>query len=993
MAFVLVQHLDPQHESMLTEIVARTTAMSVKEAEDGMVLDANQVFVIPPDATLTINGGALNVSKPAPPRDRRRPIDSFFLSLAEDQGENAVCIILSGFGSDGTLGLTAIKESGGLTLTQAEFDHMAMSGMPSSATATGMVDYVLPVEQMPATLISYQKHLNAVETRKDADGTRQDATGYLPVIFTLVRDRLGHDFSGYKQNTVIRRIQRRMQVLQIDNIPAYVERLRQDPEQIDLLFRDLLIGVTQFFRDPAAFAALADKVIPKLLAGKSADDQVRVWVSGCATGEEAYSIAILLHEALSARDRNPKIVIFGTDIDDRAVTAARAGNYRKSMMRGLSPQRLARWFVGNGDFYHPIPQIRESCVFSVHNIVKDPPFSKLDLISCRNLLIYLDAGLQNRLVPLFHYALVPGGTLLLGPSEIVDREGEFFAVLDRQNRLFTRRDRASPLPVFPISGARGRSTRSATVAPRGNIRRLLERYAPAYVVIDEHRDVVQFSEQIGKYLGPAPGKASLNLLALARREMRPALRSAMRDAVSGRRRVVRDNVPLHAEDGDRVITVIVEPIPGPLAADNVYLVAFQELERGAEAGEDVHPIGDRPAIADGQHQADSVIESRLRAAIEQADAANEELRSANEEYQSVNEELQSTNEELETTKEEIQSINEELQTVNAELHSKNDALLQSNSDLQNLLDSTEIATLFLSEDLSIRNFTPAMLGILPLRNTDIGRPVTDIVNPLNYKKIADDVREVVRRLAIIEREVAIPGSRIFQMRIRPYRKVNRVVDGVVVTFVDISERASADEHRKMLMAELDHRVKNMLTTVQSLAMQTGHSAPTMEAFLESFEARLDSLAKTHNLLMQHTSQAATLRDLVDSELSHYATDGAPRYFAVGGDIVLSSRRAMAIGMMLHELATNAAKYGALSLSSGTVRVSWITQNGLQPLLHLEWSETGGPPVEKSARRGFGSRLIERGLARELSAHVDLVFDPNGVRCTIDMPLAPDTGEA
>ena len=478
------------------------------------------------------------------------------------------------------------------------------------------------------------------------------------------------------------------------------------------------------------------------------------------------------------------------------------------------------------------------------------------------------------------------------------------------------------------------------------------------------------------------------MLSLVRKELRPAVQSAMRNAVSGRRRIVRENVPLHVENGDRAITVVVEPIPGSPAENTTYLVAFQELERSFDAVNDVHPIDGGPENIEGRPMTYSG-ESRLRSAIEQADAANEELWARNEEFQSVNEELQSTNEELETTKEEIQSINEELQTVNSELRNKNEALLQANSDLQNLLDSTEIATLFLNEDLSIRSFTPAITGILPLRDTDIGRPVTDIVSRIAYNGIADDVREVLRKLTIIEREVAIENGGTFQMRIRPYRRINRVVDGVVVTFVDISERASADEHRKMLMAELDHRVKNMLTTVQSLATQTVHSAPTMDAFLESFEARLGALAKTHNLVMQHTSQSATLRDLVDTELSHYATDSAAQYIAEGDDITLSSRRAMAIGMLLHELATNAAKYGALSLPSGTVRVSWTTRDGLRPRLHLEWAETGGPPVEKPTRRGFGSRLIERGLARELSAEVDLVFDRSGVRCTIDMPLASD----
>jgi len=407
MAFVLVQHLSPDHKSALADILSKITAMRVIETEGGETVAGNQVYVIPPDATLTIENGMLWVARPAPPRERRRPIDTFFDSLAHDQGEKAVCIILSGTGSDGALGLKAIKESGGLTLAQAEFDHSAMSGMPQSAAATGFVDEVLPVEKMPEKLLDYQQHLRSVASKKDSDGTRDDMTEHLAKISTLLRARLGHDFSKYKEKTMARRIQRRMQVLQIDAVPAYIARLREEPLQLELLFRELLIGVTQFFRDPNAFAALQTH-IPGLLENKGTDDPLRIWVPGCATGEEVYSIAILVKEAIEKRGQALKVQVFGTDIDESAMVFARSGRYRKTT--GLSPERIERWFIEEGEEVCPVKEIREMCVFSTHSIVKDPPFSKLDLISCRNVLIYMEADLQERVLRTFHYALKPAAS-------------------------------------------------------------------------------------------------------------------------------------------------------------------------------------------------------------------------------------------------------------------------------------------------------------------------------------------------------------------------------------------------------------------------------------------------------------------------------------------------------------------------------------------------------------------------------------------------------
>lgn len=437
MAFVLVQHLDPQHRSMLVELLSSATAMPVVEATDGLRVAADHVYVIPPNATLRIAEGKLHVLKPAPAREHRRPVDTFFMSLAEDQEENAVCVILSGGGSDGTEGLQEIKEHGGLTIAQAAFDEHAMIGMPTSAAATGLVDYVLPVEKMPAKLLAYSKHLLSVEQHKDADGARQDAGEHLAKICSLLRGKLGHDFSQYKEKTLVRRIQRRMQVLQIDAMADYVERLRKESSEAELLFHELLIGVTHFFRDSPAFDALETQIIPHLIHNKGADDTVRIWIPACATGEEVYSIAILLKEAAGKQDAGPSFQIFATDIDTHSVAIARAARYRKSQIADIPAARRERWFVADGDHWCPVKDVREMCIFSTHSVLKDPPFSKLDLISCRNLLIYLEGVLQERLIRTFHYALAPGGYLFLGASESVTR------VSSRRRERIDRRRRRS----------------------------------------------------------------------------------------------------------------------------------------------------------------------------------------------------------------------------------------------------------------------------------------------------------------------------------------------------------------------------------------------------------------------------------------------------------------------------------------------------------------------------------------------------------------------
>jgi two-component system CheB/CheR fusion protein len=1125
MAFVLVQHLAPNHKSMLAEILGKTAAMPVTEAEDGGEVLPNHVFVIPPDATLTIANGRFVVLKPAPPREIRRPIDTFMFSLARDQGENAVCVILSGTGSDGSLGLGSIKEHGGLTIAQAEVDHQAKLGMPSSAAATGFVDHVLQVKDIPAKLLEYHRHLVEARAHKNAEGIREDAAEHLAEIATLLRTAVGHDFSEYKEKTFVRRIQRRMQVLHLDGMNDYLRELRGNQKELELLFRDLLIGVTQFFRDPAAFEALETKVMPGLVAGKGVGDQVRVWVAGCATGEEAYSIAILLMEAVAKLPSAPRIMIFATDIDDRAIAHARAGRYPKALLDAVSPQRLERWFVREGDQYTVSSELRETIVFSVHSVLRDPPFSKLDLISCRNLLIYLDTPLQDRLIPIFHYALRPGGYLFLGPSESIARQEHFFTEADKKHRLFERRnDTPASLPSLPLSSAASRGmvpssagTPHRHAAENGverGARRVMERYAPAHLLVDQKHQVLSFSGQTGKYLDPQPGAASFNLFNLIQNALRPAARSLLQKATATGLRAVQENVAIEVAGKSDSINLIVEPVLPASGKATHYIVIFQDIEPPKEPAE-VPDMEDRDSGSRELEAELRAIRARLQAALDEAEQANEDLKSANEEYQSLNEELQSSNEELETSKEEMQSINEELQTVNNELSEKNTSLHRLNSDLQNLLESTDIAILFLDDALCVRTFTAACTKLFHLREADRGRPVIEIASRLSYHAIEADVRNALAALSVVEREVHTPDNgATFLMRIRPYRTLNGVVDGVVITFVDISEqkrhqetlarlaaivessddaiighsldgmisswnrgaekifgytanevvgkplsslvpgkkdriadvleqvrtgeavqsfetvlaakdgkhihmsitvspvrnaddgviaasivardvseRVRSERQRDLLMKELDHRTKNTLSTVLAISRKTARYATTLAEFGDAFQSRLMALSKTHNLLTESHWQGATLRRIFASELSPYGNEGDNPRFALDGETVnLSPGQALTLGMAVHELTTNAAKYGALSTTSGRVDVTWsVDKAGAEEVARIRWVESGGPTVRPPTRQGFGSHLIERGLSSETGSEVRLEFVPAGLRCAITMPLKRTDG--
>jgi two-component system CheB/CheR fusion protein len=808
MAIVLVQHLDPTHKSILSDLVKRYTHMQVHVVKDGMVVEPDCVYIIPPNKDMALLHGTLHLMDPEAPRGLRLPIDFFFRSLAQDQRERAICIVLSGTGTDGTLGLKAIKEVGGMAMAQdpqsAKYD-----GMPRSAIATGLVDYVLPAPEMAEQLIAYVQHAFGRAPKKAPDAVPRAADLHKK-IFVLLRAQTGHDFSYYKQNTVQRRIERRLALHQIERLDDYIRYLRQNPLEVEALFRELLIGVTSFFRDPAAFEVLTEKAIPHLLNGKGPGEPVRVWVPGCSTGEEAYSIAMLLQEQVEAGRLDSKIQIFATDIDRDAIDKARAGVYPNNIAADVSPQRLARFFRQEDTAYHIKKTIRDMVVFAVQNVVEDPPFSRIDLISCRNLLIYMEPRLQKKVVPLFHYALNQDGFLLLGNSESIGEFVDLFAALDRKWKLYQRKGGALPRAVM-VDLSSPLATRQAMPAPGAEAgegaaqvgyrdlaqQTLLAHYTPACAVINERCEVLYIHGRLGKYLEPASGEASLNILRMAREGLRLELTTAIRKAVAQKESVHYQGLRIKANGETQTINLTVQPVLEPASMRGSMMVIFEDVtpETNAEvvgppAADHIPDIDQRIVRLEQELRAK---EEYLQAAVEELETSNEELKSTNEELQSANEELQSTNEELETSKEELQSVNEELVTVNTELRGKLDELARANNDMNNLLAGTEIGTVFVDNDLLIKRFTPAATRVINLIQTDIGRPLHHLVSNLDYGHLVDDVQAVLSSLIPREMEIRSLEGCWYLVHIMPYRTVENVIEGAVMTFVDVTTQKEMQE--------------------------------------------------------------------------------------------------------------------------------------------------------------------------------------------------------
>jgi len=812
-AFVLVQHLAPDHKSILTDLVKRYTRMKVFEVADGMAVKPNCAYIIPPNRDMALLNGTLHLLEPAAQRGHRLPIDFFFRSLAQDQRERAIGIVLSGTGSDGTQGVRAIKGEGGMAMAQnpksTEYD-----GMPTNAIATGLVDYVLPAAEMPSQLIAYVAHAFG-KISLPVSPVAPKSEDALKKIFLLLRAQTGHDFSQYKQSTVVRRVERRMAVHQIERLEEYVRYLQQNPADVEALFRDLLIGVTGFFRDPEAFGALQEHALPRVFAGKPAGALIRIWVPGCSTGEEAYSLAILLQERMERLKQSFKLQVFATDIDRRAIDCARAGIYPASIAGDISAERLARFFSqeSDGSAYRIQKSIRDRVIFSEQDVIKDPPFSKLDLISCRNLLIYMGGGLQKKLFPMFHYALNPDGMLFLGTSETVGEFVDLFATLDRKSKLYQRREEAAGahrtglLPRQPgdepVARPPGKAPGESKVPVRELTERaLLQQYAPSGAVVNERGDIFYLHGRTGKYLEPAPGEAGMNILKMAREGLRPDLTTALHKAVALKAPVRHPGLRIKTNGDFTIVDLTVQPVaanPDSEAAGKLFLVVFENapapgphlsetaavLGAGGDASQVATDVDARVATLKQELRAK---EEYLQTTNEELATSNEELKSANEEMQSVNEELQSTNEELETSKEELQSVNEELGTVNTELQNKVADLSRSNNDMNNLLAGTGIGTIFVDHQLRIQRFTPTVTQVINLILTDVGRPVSHIVSNLaGYDRLAADVREVLDTLVPKEVEVQTQTGTWYLLRIRPYRTLENVIEGAVITFTEITE--------------------------------------------------------------------------------------------------------------------------------------------------------------------------------------------------------------
>jgi two-component system CheB/CheR fusion protein len=796
MAFVVIQHLSPKHKSIIGEILKKDTDMPIKEIRDGMKVEPNTVYFNPPDREVGIYQGVFHLLEPSIARHVRMPIDFFFRSLSQDLEEKAICIVLSGTGSDGTLGLEAVKGAGGMTMAQAE-GQAKYPFMPRSAIDTGLVDYILPAEQMPEEIIGYVKHpyLEGREKEMPPDKHYQN---FLQKILMLVRASTKHDFSHYKQTTIRRRLGRRMAVHKIEDIADYFRYLQQNPAEIQTLFKDLVICVTSFFRDLEAFKALETRVIPDILARKSLDQPVRVWVPGSGTGEEALSIAILLNEFMERTGKHYPVQIFATDIDDDAIEKARVGEYPDSIAADITPERLKRYFVKKNSRYKIKQEIREMLVYAVQNVISDPPFSRLDLISCRNVLIYLDHDLQRQLLPLFHFTLHPNGYLFLGSSETIGSSADLFAPVDTKWKIFQRKGpvhrRLAEYPALTLPAAAIRVPEKEVYPRREvNIRNVvekivLEEHAPPSVLINNRYEVLYLQGDTGKFLNMPKGEPSFNLFNLAHEDLRPKLLTILHKAVSDKKMVTAESIPFRRpEGGIGYLDLTVRPLTGPGAA-NFFLMVFQE----PPPSKPKRAKGKTPATPDEasrlgilEHELQSTKEY-LQTTVEELEASNEELKSSNEELQSTNEELQSTNEEMETAKEELQSTNEELVTVNSELTNKIGELTEVNNDINNLLASTDIGTIFLDQDLRINRFTPAATKLFNLIPQDVGRSIKDIASKTEYENLWEDADEVLHSLQVKDMEVKSLTGEIYATRILPYRTRENLIEGVVLTFLDIS---------------------------------------------------------------------------------------------------------------------------------------------------------------------------------------------------------------
>ncbi|TIT34465.1 MAG: PAS domain S-box protein [Mesorhizobium sp.] len=1249
-AFVVVLHLDPKHESEMARVLASHTTMQVAQVVNGMRIVSDRVYVIAPDTDLKISDGGLHVSRPAEVRGNRHPVDVLFRSLAADQRKRAIAIVLSGTGSNGTEGLKDIRAEGGMSLIQAP-ETAKFDGMPRSAIAANLADHVLAPEQMPDVILAYTRHGYVAAPIETAPAVLGGGEAKIEQVLEILRARSGYDFSSYKRSTQRRRIYRRLGLKNIETLNGYLDELRANPEEITTLVSDLMINVTGFFRDAEAWKTLSDLVIAPLVAERESGATIRIWVPACSTGEEAYSIAMLVMEHAAAAGKRFDLKVFATDAQEDNLRKGRDGVYPAAAVAEFPPERIQHFFERLDGNYQVSKELRDTIVFAQHNLLRDPPFSRLDLVSCRNFLIYLEPDAQQRVIALCHFALRQGGHLFLGNAETVGHLDDLFESCSKKWRIYrrvgpTRHDlidyREHRGPVGPDQTDKPASPppdSAASVAEAAR-RALLERYAPASVLIDRKGRALYFHGTTRDYLEQPPGEPTRDLLSMVREGLALKLRSAIRDASRENRSVTVSARTRSSKTG--AVTMTVMPLTGRPGESGHLLVSF--TPEGPQAGGGpAAPRDETAEIAAGERALQEELKAtraELRSTVEHLETANEELKASNEEATSMNEELQSTNEELETSKEELQSFNEELNTVNSQLQHKIGELEAATNDLNNLLAGSETATLFLDEKLRIKWFAPATKELFDLVSTDIGRPIAHFARKFADDNLIIDAETVLKKLAPIVAEVPSDAGRWYSRRMLPYRTRDNRIAGVVVTFSDITERKQsedetmrsekrlrdliealpnavyttdasgrltfynpaavelwgrepklgsdrwngswrlyrpdgellphdesplaialkekrqvkggaeavcerpdgtrvpyisyptllrdatgevtgavnmlvditerkraealaerlaaivqssddaiigknlkgmitswnkgaerlfgyspdeivgksimtlvpsnrhgeeanildrfgrgehiehfetirrrkddslvwvsltispleddqgkvigastiardmterrrADEHRKILIGELNHRVKNTLAVVQSIASQTLSNALTMEEAREAFGSRLINLAKAHDVLTRESWTSAKLDEIVADTVKPHSGNGT-RFRIEGPDIQLTPSAALAISMALHELSTNAAKYGALSTQDGHVTIIWrLEGEGQDRRLTLRWEESGGPPASTPKRKGFGSRLIEKALAAELHGNVNVAYKSSGVVCIIDAPM-------
>jgi len=944
MAFVLVQHLDPTHQSMMVDLLAGYTTMPVRQAADGMKLEPDHLYVIPPGTYLSVDQGALNLSPPQARHGARLPFDFLLHSLAEERGARAICVILSGSGSDGSLGLKAVKGAGGLVIAQ-DPDEAGYDGMPRSAIMTGEVDLVLPVAQIPDALLTYDRRMAALRTQ-GSELPHGATPNWLPGVIDLLRTRTAHDFTLYKPGTLLRRIERRMALAAIEtsDMNRYLELLQRDGGELDLLAKDLLINVTSFFRDPKVFDLLAAQLIPDMVRSHTPDHPIRIWIAGCSTGEETYSLAMLFLEQIALLRRNVKLQVFASDVDPDAIARAREGSYPATIEAEVSPERLARFFVKEENSYRVSPELRAVVVFTVQDVLGDPPFSRIDLVSCRNLLIYLGVEAQAKVLSLFHFALREDGLLILGNAETIGTRDDRFAVVSKAERIYRRTGHHRP-GDFGFLRTPGDGARVAVRAGPGQVpsrqaalaelcrRMVMETYAPAAVLINQKHECLYFLGPTDRYLRVAPGHPTHDLLSMVRQDMRTRLRSALQRVSQSNAPIAMAGGPVSGDSGAALFRIDVKPVN--YEGDELLLICFvhepkQEQRRGRSAtGHDM------PRVAELEQELEAT-RTELQGAIRNLEVSSEEQKAINEEALSVNEEYQSTNEELLTSKEELQSLNEELTALNSQLQETLERQRTTANDLQNVLYSTDVATIFLDGDLNIRFFTPATKSLFNVIPSDIGRPLADLNSLFADSTLLPDARTVLRHFAPIEREIEAQSGAWYIRRILPYRAQDNAVEGVVITFAEITERRHianelalakqqaevANAAKSRFLAAASHDLRQPL---QTLALLQGLLSRAVEGeraqkLVARFDETLSAIEGMLNTMLDiNQIESGTVRaepdtfpinDLFDrlkDEFTYHAEAKGLALRVIGCSLSIHSDPRL-LEQMIRNLVSNALKY-------------------------------------------------------------------------------------